>query len=102
MIALYYKFSVQEKYVNQAISQARKVQKHFIDNVDGCIQYQCTQDLDDKTIMYIFCIWESKEKHEKALESDFFQKEILDKHIEYKASILLAKQMTISKLIDGI
>jgi quinol monooxygenase YgiN len=101
MIAIFYKFCVDEKFVAQAISQARKVQKHITNNVDECIKYQCSQDLDDKTIMYIFCIWKSQEKHEEYLKSEFIQKEVLDKYIEYNAAILSAEQMDISNLTDA-
>nr|WP_319393462.1 antibiotic biosynthesis monooxygenase [uncultured Desulfobacter sp.] len=102
MIAIFYKFCVDEKFVDQTISQARKVQKHITDNVDACIKYQCSRDLDDKTIMYIFCIWESQEKHEEYLKSEFIQKEVFDKFIEYNAAIVSAEQMTISNLTEGV
>ncbi len=102
MLANSYKFTVPEKFVNQVILQMRKVQEHFINNVDGCVKYQCSQDIDEKTIMYIFVIWESQEKYEKNLDSDFQKMEIFDKFIEYNAAVLSAEQMVISKLVDAI
>lgn len=102
MLANYYKFTIPEKFVTQVILQMRNVQNHFIKNVDGCIKYQCSQDIEDKTIMYVFVIWENQEKYDKNLDSDYQEKEIFDKFIEYSAAILSAEQFTISKITEGV
>ena len=102
MLANYYKYTIPEEFVAQAILQMRKVQNHFIKNVDGCIKYQCSQDIQDKTIMYVFVIWENKEKYTKNLDSKYQEKEIFNKFIEYNAAILSAEQFTISKITEGV
>jgi quinol monooxygenase YgiN len=96
MLANYYKVSVPEKFINKVILQMIKVQNHFMKNVDGCIKYQCSQDLEDKTIMYLLVIWEDKEIYEGNLDSEYQKKEIFDKFIEYNAAIIAAEQFTVS------
>lgn len=102
MLANNYKYIIPEKFIPQAILQMRKVQDYFIKNVDGCIKYQCSQDIEDKTIMYVFVIWENREKYEKNLDSNYQEKEIFDKFIEYNVAILSAEQFTISKITEGV
>lgn len=96
MLANYYKISVPENFINKVILRMIKVQNHFMKNVDGCIKYQCSQDLEDKSIMYLFVVWENKEKYEKNLDSEYQKTEIFDKFIEYNAAIISAEQFTIS------
>ena len=100
MIANYYKFSVPEEFVDKVLLQMKKVQDHFSANVEGCLKYQCTRDIEDKTMMYIFVIWEKREQYEKNLETDYQQKEIFDKFIDFKAAILSTEQFEISKMLD--
>ena len=102
MIGNYYKFTIPEKYVDQVLLQMRKVQNHFMNHVEGCLKYQCSKDIEDKTVMYIFVIWEDWETYESNLDSDYQKKEIFDKFIEYNAAIISAEQFTISKIIDVI
>lgn len=100
MLANYYKVTVPENFLDQVIPQMLKVQNHFMDNIDGCIKYQFTQDLEDKTILYLFVIWENKALYEINLDSNYQKKEVFDKLIEYNSAIISAEQFTISEHSD--
>jgi len=100
MLATNYKVTVPEKFLNQVISQMIKVQNHFLNNVDGCIKYQFSQDLEDKTIIYLLVIWENQALYEENLDSEYQQKEVFDKLIKYNCAIASAVQFTISEYSD--
>ena len=77
MLANYYKIKVPQEFINKTLQQMQKVQKHFLENVEGCIKYQCSQDIEDETSMYIFVIWVDHELYKKNLDSEYQKKEIL-------------------------
>lgn len=102
MLANHYKITVPEKFVDQTVEQMKKVQAHFSERVDGCIKYQCSRDIEDPSILYIFVIWESREQYEKNLDSQYQKEEIFDKYIEFNAAIISAEQLSISHIADVV
>jgi quinol monooxygenase YgiN len=100
MLANFYKIKVPVEYLDQTLEQSRKVQAHFSKNVEGCLKYQCSRDIEDQAIFYIFVIWENQEQYEKNLDSEFQKIEVLDKYIEFGAIVVSAEQMIISKMVD--
>lgn len=96
MLANHYKVTVPKKKLNQLIPQMCKVQRHFNNNVEGCIKWLFSQDLKDEGIIYLFVIWESKEVYEKNLGSEYLKTEVFDKLIEYNAAIVFAEQLIVS------
>ncbi len=73
-----------------------KVQKYLTNNGEGCKRFQFTQDIEDKSIIYLFTMWKNKETYEKNLNSSYDKIEIFDKLIEYHAAIVSAEQFIIS------
>lgn len=100
MLANYYKVTVPEKYLDQVIPQMCKVQDHFLKQVKGCLKYQFSQDLKDRSVLYLFVVWKNKEEYEKNLDTEYQKKEIFDKFIEYNAGIISAEQFTISDMTE--
>ncbi|MCP4673051.1 MAG: hypothetical protein GY857_17300 [Desulfobacula sp.] len=97
MLLTYYKITIPKESLNEAIPQMCKVQSHLEKNAEGCIKFHFTQDLENKSIIYLITIWKTNENYEKNLGSEYEKKEIFNKLIDYKAAIISAEQFIISE-----
>ncbi|MEA1967170.1 MAG: antibiotic biosynthesis monooxygenase [Thermodesulfobacteriota bacterium] len=97
MFANYYKLAIPKEYLNKAIAQMCKIQNNLINNAEGCVKYQFTQDLENENLVYLFAMWETKENYDKNFESRYGEIEIFDKLVKYEVAIISTEQLIISE-----